>query len=78
MDRRVEQLSVAVLVVIGLSYAVFPTRVGGYLLPGMDLLVGTLLWTGATLPRPMTVGIAVSGSIIVAIVLTLSVTRGVQ
>jgi hypothetical protein len=75
MARLAEQVSIGVLLVVALSYLVFPAEVTYLLGPGIDLILGALTWASVNLPEPVFLGVVFLLTASVTILIGLSTAR---
>jgi len=75
MATLAEKVSVGILLVVGVAYAVVPGRVSRLLSPGTGLIVDGIMWAEATLPRPLFVSIVFLLTLVVSILVAISFAR---
>lgn len=75
MARLVEELSVGILVLLGIGYAVLPATVGELLSPGFGVIVDGITWADESLPQPVFIATVFLITSIVAILIALSFAR---
>lgn len=75
MARLPEKVSIGVLLVVALSYLVFPAEVTYLLGPGLDLIVEAVTWASVNLPEPVFLGVIFLVTASVTILLGLSTAR---
>lgn len=75
MERPLEKASVALLLLVGIAYAILPEQVGALLSPGISLLADGVMWANTNLPRPVFLIAIFLVTTIVSILIAISFAR---
>ncbi|MFB6178151.1 MAG: hypothetical protein ABEI77_00320 [Halorientalis sp.] len=75
MATLAEKVSVGILVVVGVAYAVLPAQVSGLLSPGTTLIVDAIMWADKALPEPVFISLVFLVTTVVSILIAISFGR---
>jgi hypothetical protein len=75
MASLAEKVSVGILLVVALAFAVAPDLVGQLLAPGVSMLTAGIMWASRNLPRPVFLGVIFLATLVVSILIAISTAR---